>query len=152
MSLLRWRGLPARRNASMKAFEVAVHHGLHVAGLLAGAEVLHHLVGLENVGANLAAKADLALLAVVLLHLGALLVQLQFVEAGLEHAHGRGAVLDLRALVLAGDDEAARDVGDAHGRVGRVDALAARTAGAVDVDADVRTRRRSRRGEGASPS
>jgi hypothetical protein len=61
--------------------EVAVERGLHVAGLLAGAEVLHHLVGLQDIAADLAAQADLALLAVMLLHLGALVVQLQFVKA-----------------------------------------------------------------------
>src|SRR5450631_1107881 len=131
------RALLAAQLGFDEGVELAVHDGLYVAGLFASAEVLHHLVRLENVGANLAAETDLALFSVVLFHLGALLVELEFVEAGLEHIHRGGAVLDLRALVLAGDDEAARDVGDAHGGVGGVDALAARTAGAVDVDADV---------------
>jgi hypothetical protein len=43
----------------------------------------------------------------------------------------------LGLLVLAADDDAGRQVGDAHRRVGGVDALPARTRGAVDVDADV---------------
>src|SRR5690606_13525982 len=35
------------------------------------------------------------------------------------------------------DDDAGRQVGDAHGRVGRVDALPAVATGAVDVDLEV---------------
>src|SRR5262245_65967927 len=46
-------------------------------------------------------------------------------ESRLEHAHGLRAVLDLRALVLARYDEAARQVGDPPRRVGRVGDLAA---------------------------
>src|SRR5439155_18501097 len=67
----------------------------------------------------------------LLLFLGAL------EQAGLEHAHRLRAVLDLRALVLAGHDEAGGDVGDAHGRVGGVDALTAGARRAIDVHADV---------------
>ena len=43
----------------------------------------------------------------------------------------------LRALFLALDHHAGRQVGDAHGRVGLVDVLAASTGGAVSVDAQV---------------
>ena len=43
----------------------------------------------------------------------------------------------LRALVLALDDDARGPVGDPHGRVGLVDVLAARAAGAVGVDLEV---------------
>ena len=49
-------------------------------------------------------------------------------------------VLVLRLLVLAGDDEAGRQVRDAHGGVGGVDALPARARRAVDVDAQVLVR------------
>jgi hypothetical protein len=43
----------------------------------------------------------------------------------------------LRALVLALDDDARRQVRDAHGGVGLVDVLAAGAGGAVGVDAQV---------------
>jgi hypothetical protein len=43
--------------------------------------------------------------------------------------------LQLRALVLALDDDAGGKVGDADGGVGLVDVLAAGTGGAVGVDA-----------------
>src|SRR5262245_66672530 len=41
--------------------EVAVEHGAGIGGLHAGAQVLHHLVGLQNVGADLVAPADVGL-------------------------------------------------------------------------------------------
>jgi hypothetical protein len=43
----------------------------------------------------------------------------------------------LAALVLAGDHDAGRQVGDAHRRLGLVDVLAAGAGGAVGVDAQV---------------
>ena len=95
-----------------EAIEVAVEHALRVAGAHARAQVLHHLVRLQHVAANLAAPPNLALLAVKLVLLGALLVLPLFVEARLEDVQRRGAVLDLRAFVLADDDDAARDVGE----------------------------------------
>jgi hypothetical protein len=58
-------------------------------------------------------------------------------QARLQHAHRGGAVLDLALLVLHRDDEACRQVGDAHRGVGRVDRLTARARRAEHVDADV---------------
>jgi hypothetical protein len=49
-----------------------------------------------------------------------------------------GLVAVLAAPVLALGHDAGGKVGDAHGRVGLVDVLAARAAGAVGVDAQVR--------------
>src|SRR6185369_8591140 len=46
-------------------------------------------------------------------------------DAGLEDLHGLGPVLDLAAFLLAGDYRTGGEVGDAHGRVGGVDVLAA---------------------------
>ena len=55
-------------------------------------------------------------------------------QLGLEHRHRAGPVLDLAALVLAGDDDVGRQVGDPDGGVGGVDALAARPARPEHVD------------------
>src|SRR3712207_9410389 len=55
----------------------------------------------------------------------------------LEDAHGRRPALDLGLLVLAGDDDAGRQVGDPDGGVGGVHALPAGAAGPEDVDADL---------------
>ena len=62
--------------------EVAVHDGLDVAGFLAGAEVDDLLVGLEDVGTDLVAPADVALFTVGAVGLGLLLVLLELVELG----------------------------------------------------------------------
>ena len=58
-------------------------------------------------------------------------------EAGLQDPQRLRAVLELRALVLAGHHEAGGNVRDADRRVGRVHALATRAGGAIDVHADV---------------
>jgi hypothetical protein len=53
------------------------------------------------------------------------------------HLEGLGLVLDLRALVLALHDEAARTVEDLHRAVGRVDALSAWSSGGRDRDLEI---------------
>src|ERR1700680_4707826 len=68
---------------------------------------------------------------------GLLLFHFEFVEAGAKDAHGFGAILDLGFFVLLGDDQAAGNVGDAHGGVGGVHRLAAGTGGAESVDAKI---------------
>ena len=65
------------------------------------------------------------------------LLQFGFVETRAQHVPGGGAVLVLRAFVLAGDHNAGRDMGDAHGAVGGVDVLAAGAGRAIGVDAAV---------------
>ncbi len=67
---------------------------------------LHHLVGLEDIRADLVAPGDVALFAVLTLDLGALLVRLDLVELGLEHLHRHLAVTALAAFRLAGDHDA----------------------------------------------
>ena len=56
-----------------------------------------------------------------------LLLHLDFVEPGAQHAHALLAVLDLRFLVLATHDRVCWNVGDADGRISRVHRLPART-------------------------
>src|SRR5690606_6648162 len=68
---------------------------------------------------------------------GLLFVDLCRLDAGSEYAHGLRLVLVLTAVVLAFDDDAGRQVGDAHGRVGLVDVLPAGAGGTECVDADV---------------
>ena len=68
------------------------------------------------------------------------LLQLDLVEPRLQHRHRLGAVLVLRALALAGDDDRSSPggvIGDAHRAVGLVDVLAAGARGAVGVDAQI---------------
>ena len=51
-----------RQRCRHELVEVAVEHARRVRGLHAGTQVLHHLVGLQHVGADLAPPADLGLL------------------------------------------------------------------------------------------
>ena len=80
------------------------------------------------------APADIGFLGIGGVDLLLLLFQFDFIEPGLQHLPGGGAVLVLRALALAGHDDAGRKMGDAHGGVGRVDMLAAGAGGAIGVD------------------
>ena len=77
------------------------------------------------------------LAALAALGLGLALLQLGLVEARLQLLERRGAVLVLRTLVLAGDDDPGRDMRDAHRAVGRVDVLAARSRGPVGIDPQI---------------
>ena len=99
--------------------------------------VLDELVGLEDVGADLAAPCDFALLVVAAFDFGLLFVFLDLIELCFEHAHGEVLVFALGAFVLAGDDDAGRFVGDADGGFDLIDVLAALAAGAVGIDLEV---------------
>ena len=117
--------------------EVAVEHLVQVVRLEADAvvrdAVLREVVGADPLGA--VDGADLAAAGVGGLPLGLLLGGGQ--QPGAQDAHGLLLVLQLALLVLAGDDDAGGQVGDAHRGVGGVDGLAAGAGRAVDVDAQV---------------
>ena len=106
-----------------------------VADLVLGAQVLDHLVRVQHVGAHLVAPRRAGVLEGV--HLGLLLLAAALEQLGLQHHHRRGLVLQLAALVLAGDDDAGGQVGQAHRGVGGVHALTAGARRPVDVDAQV---------------
>src|SRR4051794_8577708 len=110
-----------------EAVQVAVEDRARVADLVLGAEVLHHLVRREHVGADLVAPARRDVAGELLL-LRVLLLLLEQEQARREHPHGGGPVLDLALLVLHRHHRAGREMRDAHGRVGRVDRLAAGAA------------------------
>ena len=93
----------------MNGVEVAVEHALDVAGLVLGAQVLHHLVRLQHVGADLAAEADRAAARRAIASSSASrFCALEVGQLGLEHLHGPVLVLVLAALVLARHDDAGR--------------------------------------------
>ena len=58
-------------------------------------------------------------------------------QPGRQHLHCAGLVLQLRALVLAGDDDPGRQVGEADRRIGGIHALAALARRPVNVDAQI---------------
>ena len=119
-------GLVGRDQRIDEAVEVAVEDRRQVvqvhADAVVGDAVLREVVGPDLLrpiarADHRAPRGGLRLVRLALLHLE---------QAGAQHGHRLGLVLVLALLVLDRDHEAGRQVGDAHGRVGRVDALAAR--------------------------
>ena len=117
--------------------QAAVHDLLDIPHLNVRPVVLHHLIRLEHIGTDLAPKADFFFLPDEGFHCGLLLFRFQFVEARLEHLHGAGLVLELRALILTLDHNAGRDVRDADGGFHLIHVLAAGAAGPEGVDLEV---------------
>src|SRR5262245_29111215 len=89
-----------------EGIEVAVEHAVDVPDLHTRAVVLDHPVGLQHVGADLAAEVDLHLLAFLRLPLLLLLAQGLLVETGAQDLHRHVAVPVLAALVLTLHDDA----------------------------------------------
>src|SRR5437870_2485069 len=71
--------------------DLAVEDGLRVADLVAGPQVLHHLVRVQDIAAHLVSPAVAAVLESV--HRRLLLLAAPRKELGLEHRHRAGAVL-----------------------------------------------------------
>ena len=115
----------------------AIKHALAVGGLVACAQVFHHLVGVQDVGTDLVAEADVRLLVFPRLFFGVAHLHFALVQLGLQHFHGGSTVLVLGAFVLAGNDDAGGNVRQAHGGIGLVDVLAARAAGTIGIHAQV---------------
>src|SRR4029079_14340583 len=117
--------------------QVAVEYLVEVVGLVAravvGDAVLREVVGADPLGPvdgpDLAAPGVAGGRVRLLLRLAE--------EPGAEDAQRLLLVLELALLVLAADHDAGGQVGDAHGGVGGVDALATRAAASEDVDAQV---------------
>src|SRR5439155_1175564 len=87
--------------------------------------VLHHLVRLENIRANLTTPCDIALLAILPIDLGACFVLLNFVKFCLQHFERELAIAPLAALGLATDDDPTGLVDDAHSGFDLIHVLAA---------------------------
>ena len=113
--------------------EPAVEHGVRVADLDLGPEILAPLVGLEDVVADLAAEADLGFFVVSLGVLGLAFFFLEPDQLGLEELERQVVVLVLRPLAPGLGGDAGRDVGVAHAGFGLVLVLAAGAAAPEDV-------------------
>src|SRR5437762_1269634 len=69
--------------------------------------------------------------------LGALFFLFLFQQSSAQDFHALGPILVLRFFILAGYNDPARDMRDAHGRIRRIDALAAGARGAEHIDANI---------------
>ena len=108
-----------------------------VGGVEADTVIGHAVLGLV-VGTNLLGTVAVADLALALgTELSLLLLELHLVQTSAQHLHADFAVLDLGALFLRLHHGVGGQVGDAHGGISGVNALTARTGGAVGVDAQV---------------
>src|SRR5262249_24567511 len=125
--ILHTRGLAGSRGET--GFDEVVQIAVEVAGGVAlvgaGPVVLDEVIGMKGDRADLAAEVRLDVRPLEPRRLALALLDLALVEAGLEHAQRQLAVLDLRALVLAGNDDAGGLVAQAHSGVGFVEVLAA---------------------------
>ena len=99
--------------------------------------VFNHLIGVQNIGANLASpfvghffRVELVLFTISFFHF-------LFVESGFEHLKGLVFVGVLASLVLALDHNPTGPVGDADGGVRFIDMLAPRSTGSIGVDPQI---------------
>src|SRR6266516_1241925 len=117
--------------------EVAVQHLREVVNRVMDAVVGHAILG-EVVGTDFLRSVTGTHLGAALAGPGGFLLGDHLIEqARAQHLECPDLVLQLALLVLALNHEIRGQVGDAHGAVGRVDALAARSLRAEDVDPEV---------------
>ena len=86
--------------------QVTVHDGVDVAGLEGGTGILDHGVGHKDVGADLAAPFDFHLNALQVGDLLGVCLHLQLHQLVSQHPVASLTVLELGALLLAGNDHA----------------------------------------------
>src|SRR5215210_7847287 len=128
---------PAFKVGVDQVIQVAVEDPVHVGGLRPGAVVLYHLVGVEDVGADLAPPLDVRPFAFQGGQLLLALLPLELEEARPQDPHRYLAVLVLAALVLALDDGTGGEVCDPDRRVGLVDVLSSGSRRPVRVYLEV---------------
>src|SRR4051794_24155846 len=92
---------------------------------------------MEDVAADLAAEGDIPLFSAEFVERRLLFLRLQIEEPRPEDLHRLRAVLVLRPLVLAGDDDAGWKMRETDRGVRDVDVLAPRAARAIRVDAEI---------------
>src|SRR5215468_272577 len=129
--LLRQRGL-------RELIDIAVEDRRRVRGRNAGAQIFDHLIGLQHIGANLMAPADIGFGGLLGGRFLFALLQFALVEFGTQHLPSLGTVAVLRAVVLTDHDDIGGKVSEPNRGFGLVDVLPAGAAGAHRVDPHVR--------------
>src|SRR5438105_4981434 len=105
LNLDRFAGHALRQSGGHEPVEIAVEHVAWAGRCHAGTQVLHQLIGLQHVRPDLVAPADVGLGGVSGVRFRLALLQLGLVETRFQLLHRRSAILVLRSLVLAGDDD-----------------------------------------------
>src|SRR3954453_15740510 len=117
--------------------EVPVQDRARVRRLVIGSEVLDHLVGVEDVAADLVAPTRGEVLTPDLAELFLPLLELELEQPRLQDPDRHLAVLGGRPLVLAGDHDPGRDVREPDRWLGLLDVLAAGTRRSIVLLADL---------------
>ncbi len=117
--------------------QLTIHDGGDLADFVSRSMVFDHLVGLEDIGPDLAAPGDVLLFTDDGIELGFLLPLLHFKEARLQNFHGAVAILQLRPFVLTLHHDAGRNVGDTNGGLDFVHVLPAGAPGSKRIDPQV---------------
>ena len=128
-------GHALRQGSSHESIEVAIQHIGWRSRCHPGPQILHKLIGLKHVRADLVAPADVGLGGIGGVRLRLALLELRLIKSGLELLECLGTVLVLRALILTGNDDSGRNMRNAHRTVRRVDMLSPRTGRTIGVDA-----------------
>src|SRR5262249_53828968 len=135
----------ARSLAGLAPYEIRVNHRVEialeytfdVAHRELAPQILRQPVRCEHIIPDLAAEIDIELGILGLARLLALPLELALVEARAKLLHGAIAILVLRALILALNDNSRRIMHDPHRRIGHIHVLAARAARAERIDAQI---------------
>ena len=113
--------------------QVSIQNGLGIGGLHSGTQVLDHLVGMKDVGADLASPFDSLFLALQFRLLCTFFLEFKFVEVALEDSEGVLAVVQLGAGFRVLHNYSGRDMPYPHSGLHLVHVLPAGTGGAEGV-------------------
>ena len=107
-----------------------------IVGFVFGAGVFDESIGMKHIVADLRTPAS-GLTSAEVGQTGSLLLVLELSKARAQNGKRGLAVLNLAAFILNRNDDASWQMGNAHRRVGRINALSALATTAVDVDPEV---------------
>src|SRR5690349_7726199 len=93
-----------------EALDVAIQDALEIADVVAGSHILHPLIGMQEIIANLRSKTGLGFFLIFGRLLRFAFFFLESGETGAEHLDRRRAILVLATLVLALYDDVLRNV------------------------------------------
>ena len=120
-----------------KHLQIPIENSRRIARLHIGPQVFDHLVRMQNVAANLLPEVGTLRGTLQIFFLRHLLATFPLQKFRTENVHRESAVLELRALRLARDDDAGGDVCETDGGLDFVDVLSAGAATAEGIDAQI---------------